>query len=117
MNSPQIIFLVGAFALSLLIGCHTSKEKADLIVEQEPVQVHPSLQMLPVQGGLGVNIHFYKGNEKDLLMLSEANVGLVRMDVSWGGVEKSPGEYVDRRFRINSSLQYSNFEISEIPTI
>jgi len=93
MNSPQIIFLVGAFALSLLIGCHTSKEKADLIVEQEPAQVHPSLQMLPVPGGLGVNIHFYKGNEKDLLMLSEANIGIVRMDVSWGGVEKSPGEY------------------------
>ncbi|NOY60874.1 MAG: glycoside hydrolase family 5 protein, partial [Calditrichaeota bacterium] len=54
---------------------------------------HPALKMLPVAEGLGVNIHFYKGNSNDLNMMTEAGIGIVRMDVSWSDAEKEPGKY------------------------
>jgi hypothetical protein len=60
---------------------------------EAPGRLHPALRMMPVPAGLGVNIHFYKGSDKDLEMMAQAGVGIVRMDVSWGGVEKKPGEY------------------------
>lgn len=55
--------------------------------------LHPALKMEAVPAGLGVNIHFYKGSEVDWRMMQEAGVGIVRMDIGWGGVEKKPGEY------------------------
>jgi len=54
---------------------------------------HPALAMQPVPAGVGVNIHFYDGNDDDWAMIEAAGVGIVRMDVSWGGSEKEPGQY------------------------
>ena len=62
-------------------------------VAQEQDATHPALRMMPVPGGQGVNIHFYKGNEQDLSMLRDAGVGIIRMDVSWSRCETAPGEY------------------------
>ena len=54
---------------------------------------HPLLANEPVPAGVGVNIHFYAGNEHDLRMLEECGPGIIRMDISWAGAEKSPGIY------------------------
>ncbi len=54
---------------------------------------HPLLDMHPVPAGVGVNIHFYAGNEHDLALLEECGLGIVRMDISWAGAETSPGVY------------------------
>jgi len=73
----------------ILSGCNSEQSKTQSNTEK----IHPALEMLPVPDGLGVNIHFYEGNEKDLSMLKDAGVGIIRMDVSWVGIEKSKGEY------------------------
>jgi hypothetical protein len=46
-------------------------------------QPHPQVQMRTVPQGVGVNIHFYQGGEKDWQMIERAGIGIVRMDVSW----------------------------------
>ena len=72
--------------------------KPDEQKSDQLARVHPALESTTVPTGLGVNIHFYQGNDKDLSMLAESGVGIVRMDVSWGGAEKSPGKYDFSRY-------------------
>jgi polysaccharide biosynthesis protein PslG len=43
--------------------------------------------------GVGVNIHFTRGHEKDLDMIEAAGFRLVRMDFLWGRTERRKGEY------------------------
>lgn len=43
--------------------------------------------------GVGVNIHFTRGNEKDLDMIAEAGFKFVRMDFVWSSIERKKGEY------------------------
>jgi polysaccharide biosynthesis protein PslG len=43
--------------------------------------------------GVGVNIHFIRGHEKDLDLIAAAGFKFVRMDFSWGGTEHKKGEY------------------------
>ncbi len=79
-------FLLLSGLISLLaIGCEdVCKIKA---------KIHPSLQMLPVPQGVGVNIHFFEGNEKDWSMIDKSGLGIVRMDVSWAAIEREAGRY------------------------
>ena len=87
---------IGLILLSVLvIKCGKKKE---IIQPSQMVPLHPALVMKPVPEGLGVNIHFYDGNPNDWKMLSEAGVGIVRMDVSWAGAEKVPGQYDFSRY-------------------
>jgi polysaccharide biosynthesis protein PslG len=63
------------------------------------------LSMLPLLGGaaeipepvlpagVGVNIHFVTGQEKDLDLIKAAGFKFVRMDFHWEGIEKRKGEY------------------------
>ena len=83
-----VVMAVGATLAAANRPCNTAR--ADTAGAGH---VHPTLRMMPVPAGVGVNIHFYKGNAKDLSMLAGAGVGIVRMDVSWGGCEKTPGQY------------------------
>ena len=46
-----------------------------------------------VPEGVGVNIHFVTGHEKDLDLIAAAGVRYVRMDFSWGGTERQKGQY------------------------
>ena len=85
----KILFSLLSYLLLFIVGCTSQQSKIKNVNEK----VHPALQMLPVPAGLGVNIHFYEGNKNDLLMLKESGVGIVRMDVSWSGVEKTKGKY------------------------
>src|SRR5437016_7858018 len=43
--------------------------------------------------GVGVNIHFTTGHEKDLDLIAAAGFRFIRMDFGWGGVERKKGEY------------------------
>ncbi len=43
--------------------------------------------------GVGVNIHFNRGHERDLDLIAAAGIKVVRMDLGWAGIERRPGEY------------------------
>ncbi len=87
--------LVGVLELFLLISCGKKSES----VKSAPIfPLHPALAMKPVPRGLGVNIHFYEGLPQDWQMLSEAGVGIVRMDAGWSAAEKVPGQYDFSRY-------------------
>jgi hypothetical protein len=43
--------------------------------------------------GVGVNIHFVKGHERDLDLIAQAGFKFIRMDFAWGGIERKKGEY------------------------
>src|ERR1035437_10205892 len=43
--------------------------------------------------GVGVNIHFVTGHEKDLDLIAAAGFKFVRMDFHWEAIETSKGEY------------------------
>ena len=85
MKLLKVISFTLAITLLSFYACKSHQQKGS--------STHPALEMLPVPAGVGVNIHFFKGNEKDLSMLEEAEVGIVRMDVLWNSVEKTAGEY------------------------
>ena len=63
---------------------------------EKSVETRFSRQPLPQN--LGVNIHFYEGVAQDWQMIENAGVGIVRMDVSWGGCEKEKGKYDFSRY-------------------
>ncbi len=91
-------------------GCSSDMKQSRPV--KGPDQTHPALRMMPVPAGLGVNIHFYKGNDKDLSMMAEAGVGIVRMDVSWGGAEKAPGQYdLGRYDQLIADLEKRNIRL------
>lgn len=43
--------------------------------------------------GVGVNIHFVTGHEKDLDLIAAAGFKFIRMDFSWQAIERRKGEY------------------------
>jgi len=87
MKTGRFFKLVSLLAGFILISC-TQQNKS-----VESSDVHPLLQMKAVPSGLGVNIHFYEGNEKDYSMIDEAGIDIVRMDILWERIEKEPGVY------------------------
>ena len=70
--------------------------------------------------GVGVNIHFTHGHERDVDMIAAAGFKFVRMDFGWGSTERKKGEYnwttydeltanlVKRGLRAIYILDYSN---------
>jgi hypothetical protein len=73
-----------------------------------------------VPDGVGVNIHFVSGHEKELDLIAAAGFRFIRMDFGWGGIETTKGQYnwaqyeqllanLDRRgMRAVLILDYSN---------
>ena len=43
--------------------------------------------------GVGVNIHFTRGHEKDLDLIAAAGFKFIRMDLGWSGIERERGTY------------------------
>ena len=43
--------------------------------------------------GVGVNIHFARGHERDLDLIATAGFKFIRMDFDWGGIERKKSEY------------------------
>jgi len=48
---------------------------------------------LILPAGVGVNIHFTRGHERDLDLIAAANFKFIRMDFSWGAIEQKKGIY------------------------
>ena len=71
MQRPVLCFLASVLALVAQAGL------------PEPV----------IPEGVGVNIHFVTGHEKDLDMIAAAGFRYVRMDFTWAGIERKKGEY------------------------
>jgi hypothetical protein len=46
-----------------------------------------------IPDGVGVNIHFVTGHERDLDMLAKAGFKFIRMDFAWTGTEREKQEY------------------------
>ena len=73
---------------------------------------HPLLQVQPLPSGLGVNIHFFKGDAKDFSMISGAKMNIVRMDALWEKIEKEPGVYnFKQQDRLVNDLQKHNLRL------
>lgn len=90
MRIALVIAIAGAFLAQA--GCqHVREDRIVHVVDAR--NAHPAIQMKPVPEGLGVNIHFYKGGEKDLSMIEASGIGIIRMDISWGHAEKEAGVY------------------------
>jgi polysaccharide biosynthesis protein PslG len=53
----------------------------------------PDFPPLEIPEGVGVNIHFTRGHERDLDLIATAGFKFIRMDFSWGGTERRKGEY------------------------
>lgn len=51
------------------------------------------LPPLVLPQGVGVNIHFVRGHERDLDLIREAGFKFIRMDFGWAGIERRRGEY------------------------
>src|SRR5437763_1363751 len=46
-----------------------------------------------IPNGVGVNIHFVTGHEKDLDLIAAAGFRFVRMDFGWAATERAKGNY------------------------
>lgn len=51
------------------------------------------LPSLVMPQGMGVNIHFARGHERDLDLIASAGFKFIRMDLGWAGIERKKGEY------------------------
>ena len=68
------------FSLVVALACFSIARAADF-----PDTVVPA--------GMGANIHFVKGHERDLDLIAAGGFKFIRMDFSWGGIERRKGEY------------------------
>src|SRR5437899_1618961 len=96
-----------ALALSVFAGLVFSVNAAEI-----PEAVIPA--------GVGVNIHFVTGHERDLDLIAAAGFKFIRMDFGWASIERKKGEYSwseydqllahldERRIRALFILDYSN---------
>src|SRR5947208_16812291 len=69
-----------SFAAALFFALSVASRPAEL-----PQPVLPA--------GVGVNIHFVTGHERDLDLIAAAGFKFVRMDFAWAGIETKKGEY------------------------
>jgi hypothetical protein len=68
---------IWALVLSLGLACFASAQIPPLVLPE----------------GVGVNIHFVTGHERDLDMIAAAGFKFVRMDFTWAAIERKWGEY------------------------
>ena len=86
-----------------------------------PAAAAVPLPKLTIPNGFGTNIHF-RGEPEDLDLIQDGGFKFIRMDLSWGGVERKKGVYdfertgydaltrgcVKRNIRLLYILDYSN---------
>ena len=64
-----------------------------LAILAAPYRVQFPMPNLTVPSGLGVNIHFTKEQPGELAKIANAGFKWVRMDFSWGDIERTKGKY------------------------
>ncbi|HRZ99631.1 MAG TPA: cellulase family glycosylhydrolase, partial [Candidatus Paceibacterota bacterium] len=107
-------------AASIWIGLTAWLPASDTSASHLPPAVLPE--------GVGINIHFTRGHERDLDLIAAAGFKFVRMDFSWSGTERKRGEYTwadydeltanleNRGLRALYILDYSNGLYEDIIT-
>src|SRR5436189_4433071 len=80
MLSVSISLMKTKLIFAVMVFCVSVASAADL---PEPV----------MPAGMGVNIHFVKGHERDLDLISAAGFKFIRMDFGWGDIERRKDEY------------------------
>src|ERR1700739_768570 len=63
------------------------------VFSQASVVLADQLPVPTIPAGVGVNIHFTTGHERDLKMIAAAGFKFVRMDFFWATTEPRKGEY------------------------
>lgn len=58
-----------------------------------PFTLGAQIPPLVLPEGVGVNIHFVTGHERDLDLIAAAGFKFVRMDFTWWAIERKAGEY------------------------
>lgn len=58
-----------------------------------PLALAAQISPLVIPEGVGVNIHFVTGHERDLDLIAAAGFKFVRMDFTWAAIERKRGEY------------------------
>lgn len=81
----------GMFQVKHLLSVKTSLLFLSLLVAGNLLAGELPETVLPA--GVGVNIHFTRGHEADLDKIKEAGFKFIRMDFTWGGIERKKGEY------------------------
>jgi hypothetical protein len=83
VTNPKVRCNVGRmrFAFSIILTFWA----ASITAAEIPAPIIPE--------GVGVNIHFVTGHEKDLDLIAAAGFKFIRMDFAWGGIERRKGEY------------------------
>jgi hypothetical protein len=69
------------------------KTALSLLALSLPITLHAARLTELVPEGVGVNIHFVRGHERDLDMIAAAGCKFIRMDFRWAGIERTKGEY------------------------
>lgn len=94
---------------------------APFLILASPVAGAVPLPELLIPNGFGANIHF-RGEPEDLDLIRDGGFNVIRMDLTWGGVERKKGVYdfegvgydaltrgcTKRRIRLMYILDYSN---------
>ncbi len=64
-----------------------------LLIASTSLVAAPDFPPLTFPEGVGVNIHFTRGHERDLDMIRDGGFKFVRMDFGWAGIERKKGEF------------------------
>ena len=108
MRRPTLPIHARSAVLALTLAALANPSAGAQVLETS----HPLLGMRPVPEGVGVNIHFYHGNENDLRMLEEGGLGIIRMDISWSGAETEAGKYDFSHYdRLVADMEARNIRI------
>ncbi len=62
-------------------------------IHKQPALKEPGFPEAFIPDGIGVNIHFLGIPTKDMALLTEANIKLIRVDLTWAQVERERNEY------------------------
>jgi hypothetical protein len=79
------ILLILVVSFYLVVSSTCVEKQADTEVPSFPTKFIPE--------GVGVNIHFAGASHKDLNLIKEAHIKLIRADLTWATVERSLGSY------------------------
>ena len=73
----------------------TTKMKTTLLLASLVISTFAAtaaeLPKLMLPAGVGVNIHFTRGRERDLDMIAAAGFKFIRMDFTWESIERKKG--------------------------
>jgi len=83
ISSGNLVFLFALLIIFISATC----------TRREPEKQGFGFPKTLIPNGIGVNIHFRGAPEKDLELLKDAHIKLIRADLTWAGVEREKHNY------------------------